>query len=71
MNLSEVNIGDKAVIVKVIGYGGFRRRIIEMGFVKGKVVEVASIAPLGDPIEYVVMGYHVSLRRKEAEKIEV
>ncbi len=71
MNLSEVKIGDKAVIVKVIGYGGFRRRIIEMGFVKGKVVEVASIAPLGDPIEYIVMGYHVSLRRKEAEKIEV
>lgn len=71
MKLSEVNIGEKAVIVKVAGYGGFRRRIVEMGFIKGKVVEVLHIAPLGDPIEYLVMGYHVSLRHSEADKIEV
>ncbi len=59
------------MIVKVAGHGGFRRRIVEMGFIKGKVVEVLNRAPLGDPIEYAVMGYNVSLRLSEAEKIEV
>ena len=71
MKLSDIEIGGRAVIVKVAGHGGFRRRIVEMGFVKGKVVEVVNRAPLGDPIEYSVMGYNVSLRQSEAEKIEV
>ncbi|MBR5824428.1 MAG: ferrous iron transport protein B [Paludibacteraceae bacterium] len=71
MKLSDIEIGGRAVIVKVAGHGGFRRRIVEMGFIKGKVVEVVNRAPLGDPIEYSVMGYNVSLRRSEAEKIEV
>ena len=71
MKLSDIEIGGRAVIVKVAGHGGFRRRIVEMGFIKGKVVEVLNCAPLGDPIEYSVMGYNVSLRRSEAEKIEV
>ncbi len=71
MKLSDIEIGGRAVIVKVAGHGGFRRRIVEMGFIKGKVVEVLNRAPLGDPIEYSVMGYNVSLRRSEAEKIEV
>ena len=71
MKLSDIEIGGRAVIVKVAGHGGFRRRIVEMGFIKGKVVEVLNSAPLGDPIEYSVMGYNVSLRLSEAEKIEV
>ena len=71
MKLSDIEIGGRAVIVKVAGHGGFRRRIVEMGFIKGKVVEVLNRAPLGDPIEYSVMGYNVSLRRSEAEHIEV
>jgi len=71
MKLSEINIGEKAVIVKVAGHGGFRRRIVEMGFVKGKTVEALQRAPLGDPTEYEVMGYKVSLRNSEAERIEV
>jgi ferrous iron transport protein B len=71
MKLSDIEIGGRAVIVKVAGHGGFRRRIVEMGFIKGKMVEVLNRAPLGDPIEYSVMGYNVSLRLSEAEKIEV
>ncbi len=71
MNLSELKTGEKASIVKVQGHGGFRKRIIEMGFVKGKIVEAILNAPLKDPIKYRVMGYEVSLRRSEAELIEV
>ena len=71
MKLSELKTGEKAVIVKVSGHGGFRKRIIEMGFVKGKTVEVLLNAPLQDPVKYKIMGYEVSLRRQEAEMIEV
>lgn len=71
MKLSELNRNDKAIIVKVLGRGAFRKRIIEMGFVKGKEVEVVSNAPLGDPVYYKVMGYNVSLRKDDAELIEV
>ena len=71
MKLSELNTGDKGVIVKVHGHGGFRKRIIEMGFVKGKTVEVLLNAPLQDPVKYHLLGYEVSLRRQEAELIEV
>ena len=71
MRLSELKSGDKAVIVKVLGHGGFRRRIMEMGFVRGKQVEVILNAPLKDPIEYRIMGYNVSLRRSEAEMVVV
>ena len=69
--LSELKTGEKAVIVKVLGHGGFRKRIIEMGFIKGQNVEVLLNAPLQDPVKYKVMGYEVSLRRQEAEMIEV
>ncbi len=58
-------------MVKVLGYGGFRRRIMEMGFVRGQEVTVILDAPLKDPIEYHIMGYDISLRRKEAEMIVV
>lgn len=71
MKLSELKTGEKASIVKVMGHGGFRKRIVEMGFVKGKVVQSILNAPLNDPIKYRVMGYEVSLRRSEAALIEV
>jgi len=71
MRLSELKTGEEAVVVKVLGYGGFRRRIVEMGFVKGQRVKVILDAPLKDPIEYHIMGYDISLRRKEAEMIVV
>ncbi|MHB9056823.1 MAG: FeoB small GTPase domain-containing protein, partial [Paludibacteraceae bacterium] len=71
MKLSELKTGEKASIVKVLGHGGFRKRIIEMGFVKGKIVESIQNAPLNDPVKYRVMGYEISLRRSEAALIEV
>ncbi|MBQ6768453.1 MAG: ferrous iron transport protein B [Prevotella sp.] len=71
MKLSELKTGQHGVIVKVSGHGGFRKRIIEMGFIKGKDVEVLLNAPLQDPVKYKLMGYEVSLRRQEAEMIEV
>ncbi len=71
MKLSELNTGERAVIVKVNGHGSFRKRIIEMGFVKGNKVKVILNAPLKDPIEYEIIGYKISLRREEASKIEV
>lgn len=71
VKLSELKTGEKASIVKVLGHGGFRKRIVEMGFVKGKVVRSVLNAPLNDPIKYSVMGYEVSLRRSEAALVEV
>lgn len=71
MKLSELKTGERGVIVKVNGHGGFRKRIIEMGFVKGSKVRVILNAPLRDPIEYEIIGYKISLRREEASKIEV
>ncbi|MBQ7512537.1 MAG: ferrous iron transport protein B [Prevotella sp.] len=71
MRLSELKTGERGVIVKVQGHGGFRKRIIEMGFVKGKTVEVLHNAPLQDPVIYKLMAYEVSLRRQEAEMIDI
>lgn len=71
MRLSELRTGGKGVIVKVLGHGGFRKRIVEMGFIKGKTVEVILNAPLKDPIKYRLLGYEISLRRQEADMIEV
>ena len=61
MRLSELKTGESATILKVTGHGGFRRRIMEMGFVRGQRVEVLLNAPLKDPIEYKIMGYDISL----------
>jgi ferrous iron transporter FeoB len=69
--LSDIKTGDEAIITKVLGHGAFRKRITEMGFVKGKRVKVIKNAPLQDPVEYEIMGYNVSLRRSEAELVEV
>ncbi|MDR3046169.1 MAG: ferrous iron transport protein B, partial [Bacteroidales bacterium] len=71
MRLSELKTGEKGVIVKVLGHGSFRKRIVEMGFVRGKLVTVLLNAPLKDPIKYQVMGYEILLRKQEAELIEV
>ena len=71
MKLSDLKTGEKGVIVRVMGHGGFRKRIVEMGFIKGKGVEVLLNAPLRDPVKYKIMDYEVSLRRAEAELVEV
>jgi len=71
MKLSELKTGERAYIVKVSGHGGFRKRIIEMGFIKGQPVEALLNAPLQDPVKYKLMGYEVSLRHDEAALIEV
>ena len=71
MKLSELGTGERGVIVKVSGHGSFRKRIVEMGFVRGNKVKVILNAPLRDPIEYEIIGYKISLRREEASKIEV
>lgn len=71
MNLSDLGTGEVGIIVKVNGSGAFRKRILEMGFIKGKTVKVVLNAPLKDPIKYKIMEYEVSLRRSEARLIEV
>lgn len=71
MRLSELKTGEKGVIVKVLGHGGFRKRIVEMGFIRGKMVTVLLNAPLQDPVKYKIMGYEISLRHSEAAMIEV
>ena len=71
MKLSSLQTGEIGIIVKVSGHGGFRKRIIEMGFIEGKQVEVLLNAPLRDPVKYKIMGYEVSLRHSEADQIEV
>ena len=69
--LAEMATGTKCVIVKVNGHGGLRYRLMELGFVKGETVTVIKNAPLMDPVEYQVLQAHISLRRSEADKIEV
>ncbi|MDH6354540.1 ferrous iron transport protein B [Dysgonomonas sp. PH5-45] len=71
MLLSDLQTGEKGIIVKVNGSGAFRKRILEMGFIKGKTVKVILNAPLRDPKKYQIMDYEVSLRKSEAELIEV
>lgn len=71
MRLSDLRTGDEAVIVKILGHGAFRKRCIEMGFVKGRQVKAELCAPLKDPVKYSILGYEVSLRRSEASLIEV
>lgn len=71
MNLSQLKIGQKAVILRVHGSGQFRKRILEMGFIQGKEILAIQSAPLADPIQYRILGYDVSLRREDAERIEI
>jgi Fe2+ transport system protein FeoA len=69
--LSQILPGQQASVVKVTGNGPVRRRYLEMGFVKGEIIKVERVAPLGDPIQYLVKGYHLSLRRDDASHILV
>ncbi len=71
MRLSELATREKGTITRIHGSGAFRKRIMEMGFIRGKNVEVIRNAPLLDPVEYRIMGYNVSLRRQEAWLVEV
>lgn len=71
MRLSQLTTGQSGVIIKVLGHGAFRKRMIEMGFVRGQEIKVLMAAPLKDPIKYEIMGYEVSLRRAEADLVEV
>ncbi len=71
MRLSDLKIGQEAVIVKILGHGAFRKRVMEMGFVKGRKITALQAAPLRDPVKYRIINYEVSLRRTEASLIEV
>ena len=69
--LKDIKIGESAVVVKVHGEGAIRRRIMDMGLTKGVTVTVRKLAPLGDPMELTVRGYELTLRKADAEMIEV
>ncbi|MBZ0288898.1 MAG: ferrous iron transport protein A [Anaerolineae bacterium] len=69
--LDELALGTKAVVVRVGGEGELRRRLMDMGITRGVEIEVLKVAPMGDPIEYQLRGYHLSLRKSEARLIEI
>ena len=69
--LNELNVGETGVVARLAGQGAVKRRIMDMGITKGTEVTVRKVAPLGDPIELTVRGYELSIRKDEAEKIEV
>ncbi len=71
MRLSDLETGQSGVVVKILGHGAFRKRVMEMGFVKGRKVSTLLYAPLRDPVKYSILGYEVSLRRSEAQMIEI
>lgn len=71
VTLDDLTTGEKARVVKINAKGPFKKRLLEMGFVQDTIVEVIKYAPLKDPVEYRVKGYHVSLRHEEAQKILV
>ena len=70
-NLRQVPVGGTAKVVKIHGEGAVKRRIMDMGITKGVEISVRKVAPLGDPIEITVRGYELSLRKADAESIEV
>jgi ferrous iron transport protein A len=69
--LKEVKCGETVSVVKLIGTGALKRRIMDMGITKGTAIYVRKVAPLGDPVEITVRGYELSIRKDEAENIEV
>ena len=69
--LRDVKIGRSAKVIKLYGEGALRRRIMDMGITKGVEIKVRKVAPLGDPLEITVRGYELSLRKDDAEMIEV
>ncbi len=70
-DLSQLRPGERATICEVGGHGALRRRLLDMGVVPGAEVEVVRVAPLGDPVEYMIKGYRLSLRRSEAARVAV
>lgn len=71
MTLKDVKVGGKATVLRLTGTGAIRRRIMDMGITKGIEIHVRRLAPLGDPIEVTVRGYELSIRKADAEMIEV
>lgn len=71
VTLQVLKPGDKAAITRITGSGGIRRRLLDMGATAGTIVEVERVAPFGDPIEVKIKGYHLTLRKDEAERILV
>lgn len=71
MTLREVNIGEEVTVVKINGSGALKRRIMDMGITKGSKIYVRKVAPLGDPVEITIRGYELSIRKQDAEIIEV
>jgi len=71
IRLSDLRPGDEALVVQVLAQGPVRRRLLEMGFIRGARLRVEKLAPLGDPMELVIKGYHLSLRREEGDCILV
>lgn len=71
MTLKEVNVGRTVHVLKILGEGPIKRRIMDMGITKGVEVTVRKVAPLGDPIELTVRGYELSIRKEDAQMIEV
>jgi ferrous iron transport protein A len=71
INLDNLTPGSKAVITGIKGASPFKKRLLEMGLVKGETMEKVKLAPLSDPAEYIVTGYHVTLRREEAKDVMV
>ncbi|MBQ8860492.1 MAG: ferrous iron transport protein A [Ruminococcus sp.] len=69
--LKDIKVGDSATVTKLNGQGAVRRRIMDMGITKGVKIDVCKVAPLGDPLEIKVRGYQLSLRKADAEMIEV
>ena len=69
--LHQLQPGQRAVIVRIGGNGALRRRFAEMGIIRGETILVERVAPLGDPVAYLIKGYHLSLRKEEAAQIEV
>ncbi len=71
MTLDDLTTGHKGRVIRINASGPFKKRLLEMGFINGAEVEVVKYAPLKDPVEYLVKGYHISLRHEEARQIEV
>lgn len=69
--LKEVKVGENVKVVKLHGEGAVKRRIMDMGLTKGTEVHVRKVAPLGDPVEVTVRGYELSIRKADAEMIEI
>ena len=71
LSLNQLRPGQAGTIVRVGGQAAARRRLLELGLVRGERIAVARVAPLGDPVEFIIKGYHLSLRRRDAANIEV